>query len=55
MSERRVTLVPDVELSVIGPMVVAMQLTGIVLLDEVCDFVEEVEQLSSGLVGEIGG
>jgi hypothetical protein len=36
-------------------MVVAMELTGIVMLEGAGEFVEELEELGGGLVGEFGG
>lgn len=54
-SERRIVLRPQLGLSVIGGMIVAVELSGVVIFEDTRELVEELEELSGGLVGELGG
>ena len=54
-SERRVGVRPEVGLSLIDCVVVAVELFGVVVLQLVRGREEEVDQLRGGLVGEIEG
>ena len=54
-SEGRILVVPEVGLSGITAMVVAVDLCGVVVFEDPSRLVEELEELGGGLVGEIGG
>ena len=48
-----VGLWPELGLSLIDCIVVAVELVGVVVFEDVCEFVEELEQFRRGLVGEV--
>ena len=54
-SEWRVGVCPEVGLSFVGSVVVAVELVGVVILEVMRDLIEEREHLRGGLVGEVVG
>ena len=54
-SERCVVAVPEVGLSIVAGMIVAVDVDGIVIFESPSDLVEEFEELGGGFVGEVSG
>jgi len=55
VSEGRVLVGPRFLLGIIVRLVIAAQLSGVVVLQDASDFLQELEERSGGLVGEISG
>jgi hypothetical protein len=52
-SEGRVLVAPQVVLLVVGGVVVAVELSGVEILEGASEVVEEGEELGCGLIGEL--